>query len=466
MSYYLAIDIGASSGRHILGGMSGGKLEIREVHRFKNGFVKKNGRLCWDLDVMFEEILTGIAKCGELGKIPLSIGIDTWGVDFVLLDKDGKMLGDAVAYRDDRTDGMYEEAEKFISEVELYSRAGIQKLPFNTIYQMLALKTQEPELLAAAKDFLLTPEYLSYLLCGVPRHEHTIATTTGLVCARKNTWDYELIKRLGLPVALFGEIAAPGTKLGVLRPEISARVGFESSVVFPCTHDTASAVVATPLDTDSLYLSSGTWSLMGAELAKPILTEQSRVRALTNEGGYGYSYRYLKNIMGLWIIQSIKGEHGDKYSYDDLCEQAEKCCGFPSRIDVNEQRFMVPENMTEEIKAACAQSGQQVPGNIGELMCCVYQSLADSYAQTVNAIESLTGKSYSTIRIVGGGSRDFYLNRLTAQACGRKVTAGPAEGTAIGNLLVQMISAGELKDLAAARELVRKSFPLEEYEPL
>ena len=463
MPHYLAIDIGASSGRHILGGLEDGKLVIREIYRFQNGFVEKNGHLCWESDALFENILTGMEKCAEIGKIPAGVGIDTWGVDFALLDSAGKLLGDAVAYRDKRTDGMDKIAEAALSEGELYARTGIQKMPFNTIYQLLALKTGRPELLKQASGFLLTPEYYSYLLCGVKKHEYTIASTTGLLSAQTNGWDFELIERLGLPAALFGEILPPGTKLGRLRPQIAARVGFDCDVVFPCTHDTGSAVVAAPLDAESLYLSSGTWSLMGAELPRPIPTEESRVCALTNEGGFGYRCRYHKNIMGLWIIQRIKSESGDRYSYANLRELARSAEGFPSRIDVNELRFMAPEKMTEEIKAACAESGQQIPEDMAQLGFCVYQSLADSYAQTVASIEKLTGKKYATIRVVGGGSQDSYLNELTARACGKQVTAGPVEGTAIGNILVQMMSMGEIEGIDAARELVRQSFPLERY---
>lgn len=460
MSYYLAIDIGASSGRHILGKLEHGKLELEEIHRFKNGMLKKNGHLCWDIKALFEEILTGISKCKEIGKIPASIGIDTWGVDFVLLDENGGMIGDTVAYRDSRTNGMDMILSRLISEQELYARTGVQKQLFNSIYQFLALDRQQPELLQAANGFLMIPEYFSYLLTGARRHEYTNATTTGLINAKTKNWDFELIERLKLPKSLFGEIAPPGTRLGSLLPEIRQRVGFDCGVILPCTHDTGSAVVSTPIDENSLFLSSGTWSLMGTELAEPICTEESRLRNLTNEGGYQYRYRYLKNIMGLWIIQSIKKEQGNRYSFDDLCHHAEKASGFPSRIDVNAHRFLSPESMTEEIKSACRDSGQPIPGDIGELMSCVYQSLTESYAQTVREIESLTGRSYDTIRIVGGGSKDTYLNELTAAACGKRVTAGPAECTAIGNILVQMISAGALRDIGEARELVNQSFPI------
>jgi rhamnulokinase len=428
-------------------------LETQEIHRFKNGFAKKNGYLCWNIDALFQEILTGMAKCKEIGKIPTSVGIDTWGVDFVLLDKNGSMIGDAVAYRDSRTNGMDQALSDLISERELYSRTGIQKLIFNSIYQFLALQRQQPELLEAASGFLMIPEYLCYLLTGQQKHEYTNATTTGLVNAYTKSWDYDLIEKIKLPKSLFGEIVPPGTKLGNLLPEIAQKIGFDCSVILPCTHDTGSAVVSAPVDGTSIYISSGTWSLMGVELTEPICTEKSRVSNLSNEGGYEYRYRYLKNIMGLWIIQNIKDGYGRKYSFDDLCMYAAESSYFPSVIDVNEQRFLAPPKMENEIKAACKDSGQQVPATIGELMFCVYNSLAVSYAKTVSEIEAITGKSYNKICIVGGGSKDRYLNELTATACNKKVVAGPVEATAIGNILVQMISMGEVKDIDHARKL-------------
>jgi len=466
LSAYLAIDIGASSGRHIIGSICDGKLELEEIHRFENGFEMKDGHLCWNLDALFEEIVTGIEKCITVNKTPRSIGIDTWGCDFVLLDKSGKMIGDAVAYRDSRTDGMDEVLSRFISEPDLYARTGIQKLVFNTVYQFLALKQQQPEFFGAANSFLMIPEYLSYLLTGRQKHEYTNSTTTALVNAKTKDWDYEIIKKIGLPKSLFSEIAPPGTKLGNLIPEIRHRVGFDCEVILPCTHDTGSAVVSAPIDDKSIYLSSGTWSLMGVELDEPICTEESRLSNLSNEGGYLFRSRYLKNIMGLWIIQSIKKDYNGLYSFDNLCSYAAECSDFPSVVNVNEHRFLAPEKMEEEIKAACRDTGQRVPKSIGEVMYCVYHSLAASYAQTVDEIESIVGKQYEKICIIGGGSKDSYLNKLTAAACGRKITAGPVEGTDIGNILVQMLSAGILKNISEARDLVKNSFKIDEFEKI
>lgn len=461
--YHLAVDIGASSGRLVLGRLEDGALRIEEVHRFRNGMLRKNGRLCWDVDALFEEILTGLEECGKRDRIPRTVGIDTWAVDFVLLDENGGRLGDSVAYRDSRTDGMDEVLRELVSEEEHYARTGIQKQPFNTVYQLLAVRQRQPELLRQAKGFLMIPEYFSYLLCGVGRHEYTNATTTALVGAHSKAWDFELIDRLKLPRGLFGPIAPPGTTLGPLLPEIRERVGFDCDVVLPCTHDTASAVVSAPIDAQSLYLSSGTWSLMGAELESPVCTEQSRRYNLTNEGGYGDSIRYLKNIMGLWIIQRVREELGG-YSFDDLCDAAKREAGFPSRIDVNASRFLAPDNMMEEVKRTLAESGWQVPETTGQLMYCIYTSLAESYGRTVRELEELTGKRYSRVCIVGGGCKDTYLNELAASACSRTVTAGPVEGTATGNLLIQMIAGGELSGLAQAREVVRKSFSITIYK--
>ncbi|MCL2717443.1 MAG: rhamnulokinase [Lachnospiraceae bacterium] len=463
MSTYLAIDIGASSGRHILGSLVDGKITLSEIHRFKNGFTKKNGFLCWDIETLFAEVLTGIAKCKEIGKIPVSLGINTWGVDFVLVDKNGQLLGDAVSYRDSRTDGMDEILSGIISEQDLYHRTGIQKMIFNTVYQFMALQKYQPELLEAAAGFLMIPSYLSYLLTGERQHEYTISSTTALVNSKSKAWDFELIKKIGLPEKFFGEIKPPGTNVGNFLPEIKQRLGFGAEVILPCTHDTACAVVSAPIDEKSIFLSSGTWSIIGVELTEPICTEASRQSNLANEGGYQYRFRYLKNIMGLWIIQSIKKDYNDEYSFSDLADYAAKSSDFPSVFDVNEHRFLAPENMEAEIKAALKESGQQVPDNIGELIFCVYHSLAVSYAKTVVEIETITGKIYDKICIVGGGSQDGYLNELTAKICKKKVTAGPVEGTALGNILVQMISAGTVAGLLEARELVKKSFVINEY---
>ena len=461
----LAVDIGASSGRHILGWTEGGNLRLEEIYRFENKLVTKNGRLCWDIEHLAEEVLRGLERCRELSKIPDSVGIDTWAVDYVLLDKEGGVLGDTVAYRDSRTQGMDRLVEGLVSAQELYARTGIQKQDFNTIYQLMAVKTQEPELLEQAQRLLMVPEYLTYRLTGKEENEYTNATTTGLVNAQTKTWDWELLDCLGYPRRLFGELRLPGSTVGRFTPEVKARVGFDCQVLFPATHDTGSAFLAVPAKEGGVYLSSGTWSLLGTELPAPVTTEESRQRNFTNEGGYQYRFRYLKNIMGLWMLQSIRREAGEGASFNQLEQDARQEAAFPSRVDVNASRFLAPENMGEAVRALCRETGQSVPETLGQLASCVYHSLAQSYAHSIQELSTLTGQRYTAVNIVGGGSRDGYLNQLTANATGLPVYAGPTEGTALGNLMVQMLAAGDFPDLAAARKAERQSFPIQEYRP-
>ena len=402
--YYLAIDIGASSGRHILAHLEDGRMVLEEVHRFPNGMADQDGEKVWDVDELFAQIKAGMKKCGELGKIPVSVGIDTWGVDFVLLDREGRRLGNAVAYRDSRTKGMDQEVNRLISGEELYERTGIQKQPYNTIYQLMALKKKNPSLLEQAKKLLMMPDYFHWRLCGRAATEYTEATTGQLVSPETKDWDYELIDRLGYPREIFQRIVPPGTVLGGLLPEIRKEVGYDCQVAVPASHDTGSAVIAVPGEGENvLYISSGTWSLMGTELLKADCSEESRRRNLTNEGGYDYRFRYLKNIMGLWMIQSVKKEIGEELSFGRICEMAAGC-DIKSIVDCNDDRFLAPDNMTEEVQSACRESGQQVPEGIAEVACVIYNSLAKCYAGTVEEISGITGQSYDRIHIVGGGS--------------------------------------------------------------
>lgn len=462
--YYLAVDIGASSGRHILAHLEDGKMVLEEIHRFPNGMVQKDGENVWDVDELFAQIKLGMKKCAEAGKIPVSIGIDTWGVDFVLLDAEGKRIGNAVAYRDGRTKGMDEEVYKKIPEDELYARTGIQKAIFNTIYQLMALKAKKPEQLEKAETMLMMPDYFHYLLSGVAATEYTNATTGQLVSPVTKDWDMELIEKLGYPKKIFRKLVTPGTVLGELTEEIQKEVGFNCKVVAPATHDTGSAVIAVPTESDNtLYISSGTWSLMGTELMEANCSRESKQHNLTNEGGYDYRFRFLKNIMGLWMIQSVKKEIGGKLGFGEICEQASHCT-IPSIVDANDDRFLAPANMTEEVQAACRESGQQVPEGIAEVASVIYNSLAQCYAKTIKEIEEITGQKYDRIHIVGGGANAEYLNILTAKATGVPVYAGPTEATAIGNLAAQMMSAGELKGLKDARACVYKSFEIKKYQ--
>lgn len=461
--YYLAVDIGASSGRHILGSVENGKITLEEIYRFENGLVKKDGELCWDFEKLFHEIVNGMKRCSELGKIPCSMGIDTWGVDFVLLDEQDKVIGNTVAYRDVRTQGMDTEVYKKIPQQELYRRTGIQKAIFNSIYQLYAIKLVHPDYLERAESWLMTPEYFNFLLTGVKKNEYTISTTTQLVNAESKTWDEELLRVLGIPQKMFGKVNPPKTTVGRLREQIQQQVGFDCEVVLPATHDTGSAVLAVPTnDDDCIYLSSGTWSLMGVERKIPDCSERSCEMDFTNEGGYDYRFRYLKNIMGLWMIQSAKRELKNKYTFDQLCDMAQKATGFTSIVDVNDNRFLAPESMIEAIKQYCADTKQQVPQTIGEIFGCIYNSLAKSYHDTVEKIENITGRKYTKIHIVGGGSKDDYLNRLTAQYTGKRVFAGPTEATAIGNLLAQLLKDGVFASLEEARTAVAHSFNVKE----
>lgn len=464
MKYYLAVDIGASSGRLILGHREDGRMILEEIHRFGNGMVRKQGHLVWDVDQLFAEIITGMKKCAELGKIPESIGVDTWAVDFVLLDAKNQRLGDAVGYRDHRTQGMDQSVYEVIDEEELYLRTGIQKQPFNTIYQLMAVKEQIPELMEQADALLMIPDYLHFLLSGQKVTEYTNASTTQLLDPQTKDWDWDLIDRLGYKRELFQKICLPGTNLGSLTAEIAAEVGFTCKVVVPATHDTGAAVMAVPAADDQvLYISSGTWSLMGTEVKEAICTPESRQYNFTNEGGYDYRFRYLKNIMGMWMINSARNELAPDMSFSGICEGAEKQ-SILSVVDANSDRFLAPESMSKEVQKACAESGQQVPQGIWETAAVIYNSLAECYAQTAREIEAMTGVVYDCIYIIGGGANAEYLNRLTAHACHKKIYAGPVEATAIGNLSAQMIASGELENLKTARECIYHSFDITEYE--
>lgn len=465
-NYYLAVDIGASSGRHMLFTIEDGKMQMDEIYRFENAMTNVGGKLLWDTKKLFNEIKNGMKECKRLGKIPCSMSIDTWGVDYVLLDEVGQVLGDTYGYRDHRTDGMDEEVYKIISEEELYKRVGIQKAIFNTIYQLTADKLQRPEVLKEAKTLLMIPDYLNFLLTGVRASEYTNATTTGLVNPHTKQWDYQLIEMLGLPREIFLELKLPGNEVGNLRDEIKEEVGFDLKVLQCASHDTASAVMAMPhLGNEGLYISSGTWSLMGVENTEALTRDCDRKSNFTNEGGYDYRYRYLKNIMGLWMIQQVRHESNDALSFAEYAELAARANSFPSLVNANDERFLSPKNMTEEIKKACAESRQQVPSTSGEMAAVIYKSLAACYGNTIKEISANTGKQYKVLHIIGGGCKNRYLNKLTADATGLTVLAGPSEATAIGNAMVQMIEDGALADLLAARETVHKSFDIEVFNP-
>ena len=461
--YYLAIDIGASSGRHMLASMKDGKMQLEEVYRFPNGMDDKNGTLCWNVERLFTEIKNGLKKCKEIGKLPVSMAIDTWGVDYVLLDKDDRILGGTVGYRDSRTEGMDEKVYEVIPQDELYARTGIQKQIFNTVYQLMAVKESHPEYLEQAESILMIPDYFHFLLTGVKKNEYTNATTGQLVSPKTNDWDYEMIDMLGYNSKMFRPVSMPGTVVGEFTEEVQKEVGFNCTVVLPATHDTGSAVLAVPTnDDDAVYISSGTWSLMGIERKEADCSMESMKANFTNEGGYDHRFRYLKNIMGLWMIQSVKKEFAEDLSFAQICEMASKET-ISSIVDCNDDCFLAPKSMIKAVQDFCRGTGQQVPETVGEISSVIYNSLAKCYGDTVKEIEEITGKKYSTIYVVGGGSNAGYLNELTAKYTGKKVSAGPSEATAIGNVIVQMLHDGVFKDLPEARTCVRESFDVVMY---
>lgn len=463
-SYFLAIDIGASSGRHILGSVQNGKIELEEIYRFWNGMDEENGTLSWDVDRLFNEIIAGMKKCKEIGKIPVSVGVDTWGVDYVLLDDDDKMIGKCVGYRDHRTDGMDDEVYKIISEDELYGRTGIQKAIYNTIYQLMALKLKAPGDMEKAAAMLMMPDYFHFKLSGQKVQEYSEATTAQLINPTTKDWDFELIERLGFNKRMFQEVKMPGTDIGGLTKEVQDLVGYDCRVVLPPTHDTASAVMAVPSnEEDTCYISSGTWSLMGVERDDADCSAKSKEANFTNEGGYGGRITYLANIMGLWMIQSVRNKLAPDMSYGELCDKASKET-IETIVDCQDESFLSPDDMVTAVQDYCRKIGQQVPETLTELAAVIYNSLATCYADKLKEIEKLTGKKYDRINIIGGGSNADYLNRLTAKYTGVAVHAGPGEATAIGNILAQMLTSGVFDNLAQARDCVKASFDVKVYE--
>lgn len=481
MKTYLAVDIGASSGRHILGWLEDGKMRLSEVYRFKNGAAQKNGRLCWDADGLQRHVLAGLRACAAHGApegsalagcapealLPESVSIDTWGVDFVLLDENLNRIGDAVAYRDGRTVGVPEKLEAVLPFAELYARTGIQRQVYNTVYQLWSLRQAAPEQLERAAHFLMMPDYLAFTLTGVCANEYTIASTSALLNARERTWDAEILKRIGVPAHIFHPVRMAGEPLGRLTPAVREAAGFDTLVRLAPSHDTASAFLAVPArDENAVFLSSGTWSLIGVENPEPITTAESRAQNFTSEGGYAYRYRYLKNIMGLWMLQNIRRELGQtRFDFELFAKLAESAADYPGRVDVNDGRFLAPDNMQEAVRVVLRENGFKEKPTAAQTLSCVYHSLAESYAEAVRGLEKITGRAFTSLNIVGGGSQDAYLNQLTADATGLPVYAGPTEGTAIGNIAVQMIAGGALRDVQHARDVIRESFPIRVFTP-
>lgn len=452
MNYYLAIDIGASSGRHILGYIDNGRLKLEEIHRFENYITNQNSTLVWDIEHLVNEVKKGIAKCKEIGKIPCTVAIDTWGVDYVLLDESKKEIKPCYCYRDSRTNAVVDEVESLVSPAQLYAKTGIQKQNFNTIYQLYADKKNGK--LLNAKYFLMMPEYLSFKLTGVCKNEYTNATTTGLVNAKTKTWDNDVLSALDLPSELFGVLNTPSSLVGDLSADIQKAVGFNCAVLFAPSHDTASAVCACPMQDDDLYISSGTWSLIGTEITQPILGDNARQLNFTNEGGMDYRFRFLKNYMGMWLFQNIRRNLDKSMTYDEMMTLAKKANSY-KYFDVNDRTLVAPDNMIDAIgKLICSD-------DLGLILNSAYHSLAKSYSEAVSEIEAVTGKRFNAIHIVGGGCQDEYLNALTRDYTGKDVTAGPIEATATGNIISQIISDKKIS-LATARDLIKNSFDIKE----
>ena len=451
-TYYLAVDIGASSGRHILSHIENDRLVLEEIYRFDNNLVESENGLVWDTESLFNEVLCGIKKCKKIGKIPKSIAIDTWGVDYVLLDENKKEIKPCFCYRDSRTNGVIDEVESIISPSRLYSKTGIQKQNFNTIYQLYADKKSGR--LEKAAYFLMMPDYLSFKLTGEVKNEYTNATTTGLVNANAKTWDIDIIYALGLTGVSFLPLSLPSSHVGFLSEEIQKAVGFNCAVLFAPSHDTASAVCACPMKDDDLYISSGTWSLIGTEITEPILSEDARLHNFTNEGGIDYRFRFLKNYMGMWLFQNIRRNLNKEKTYDEMMQLA-MSCGDYKYFDVNDNTLVAPKNMIEAIGKLIGSD------DLGLILNSAYHSLAKSYSEAVTEIEAVTGKRFNAIHIVGGGCQDKYLNALTRDYTGKSVTAGPVEATATGNIISQIMFDKKIP-LATTREIVKNSFDIKE----
>lgn len=466
----LAIDLGASSGRGIVGSFDGQKLSLKENHRFSNDPVILNGRMYWDILRIFHEIKQSIAKTVLDGDAIRSIGIDTWGVDYALLDEGGKMLSNPYHYRDARTEGIVSYVGRFFNSSELYAKTGIQCMNFNTIFQLIADLRDDPKMVENAQRMLNVPDLLNYFLTGNMANEYTILSTGALLDAKKRDYAKDIIAKAGIPQRLFGDIVAPGTSMGKLLAQVQSEVGkTDAEVLTVASHDTASAVIAVPTqEKEFLFISSGTWSLMGTELDAPKINAETEKYNFTNEGGVNNTIRFLKNIMGLWLIQESRRQwrrEGKEYSFAELESLAKDAKPFRCFIDPDHPSFVAPGDLPARVREFCQKSGQYVPETVGEIVRCIYESLAMKYRYTAETIKKLAGISPRVIHVVGGGTKDGFLSQMTADACGIPVCAGPEEATAIGNLLVQLMAAGEAKNLLDVRAIVAASFDCKHYIP-
>jgi rhamnulokinase len=468
---FAAIDLGAESGRVMLGSLDGERLQLKEIHRFTNAGARMGGSLHWDVLRLWGEIKDGLRLAGQQADGNLrSAGLDTWGVDFGLLAKDDTLLGNPFHYRDSRTDGMLEEVFSKVPQWQVYQQTGIQFMQLNSLYQLYAMARANSPQLSIAERFLNMPDLFNFFLTAEKVNEFTISTTTQCYNPQTGTWAFDLLAELGIPGHIFGEIVPSGTRLGSLRTSLAQELNLRSlSVVASAGHDTASAVAAIPASTsDYIYLSSGTWSLLGVELDQPLISEDSMNAPMTNEGGVGDKIRFLKNIVGLWLLQECRRQWqtADKdYSYDDLTRLASDAEPLSAFVVSDDPRFLAPADMPATIQGYCQETGQPVPADHAAIVRCALESLAMEYRWVAEQIDNLTGKHHPQIHIIGGGSQNKLLNQFAANATGRTVVAGPVEATAIGNILVQAIALGEINSLLEGRELVRNSFAVETYEP-
>lgn len=454
-----AVDLGASSGRVMLASFDtqSHHLSLSEAHRFKNQFIEQNGHFCWDLTYLEQEIIAGLRKILADGNSLHSIGIDTWGVDYVLLDKQGEIVGQTYSYRDHRTNGVMQAVQDELTKAQIYRKTGIQFLPFNTLYQLKAMMNENPEWLSQVSDFIMIPDYLNFRLTGVINREYTNATTTQLVNVNTDSWDTALLDYLGLPASWFGRIRHPGHQIGLWENNVP--------VMSVASHDTASAVIASPLsDEHSAYLCSGTWSLMGLDKTSPCTSEKAMNSNITNEGGIDGHYRILKNIMGLWLFNRLCAER-DVTDIADLVKKAEKETACRSLINPNAECFLNPPSMVEAIQQYCRENNQPIPETTPELARCIFDSLAMLYRQVAEQLAELQEHSISVLHVVGGGSQNEFLNQLCAEMCGIEVVAGPIEASVLGNVGCQLMALDQIQNAQQFRELVCKNFPLKHFKP-
>jgi rhamnulokinase len=473
---YLAVDMGASSGRHVAGLFDGEELELAEAYRFANGPVTMAGRMVWDLPAQWQHVKAGMraAAATAYGPQLVSVGVDTWGVDFGLLGRGAEILGNPYHYRDPRTQGLIDKANECASRDQIFAETGLQFMELNTLYQLFAMKLGDSPLLEAAESLLLMPDLFHWLLTGEKANEQTNVSTTQIYNPQQKAWSASLIEAFGFPPGIFGDIVPPGTRLGTMRTEVAAETGLAVDIVLPGTHDTASAVMAVPAvgaaqqQPSWCYISSGTWSLMGVEVPEPVVTADCARLNFTNEGGVGGTTRLLKNIAGLWLVQECRRkwvEGGSDYSWDDLTFLAGEAPPLAAVINPDDPRLIAPDDMPGMLRTLCRESNQTVPETPGAVIRLALESLALKYRQVLGWLEELVGGRIETIHIVGGGTQNRRLCQMAADACRRRVVAGPVEATAIGNLMMQAVAAGDVASIEQARAVVRESFDVQEYVP-